>query len=147
MALQTPPGQLHFTFTPLSVSEKLQICTFRFTQFHTKLNGFHYMAYLWWQERSLATQWFLKWISKMKNCNTNFINSRFHNKKSWRPIISTFHTTELATLHPIFTLLITYLQQTEILSTHIPEIWRIQMFINHSMHITLINKCFIADTT
>ena len=46
-----------------------------------------------------------------------------------------------------FTLLITYLQQSEIFSTHIPQLWRIQMFINHWNHFTLIHKVFIADTT
>ena len=37
--------------------------------------------------------------------------------------------------------------KTETFSTHISELWRIQMFINHLIHCTLINKRFIADTT
>ena len=46
MALQTPPGQLHFTFAPPCVSDKLHTHKFPSTQFHTKLNGFHYLAYI-----------------------------------------------------------------------------------------------------
>ena len=46
-----------------------------------------------------------------------------------------------------FTLLNTYLQQSEIFSTHIPEIWSIRMFVNHWIHFTVINKWFIAETT
>ena len=49
--------------------------------------------------------------------------------------------------HPKFKMLITQLQQTEIFSTQKPEIWRIQIFTSHSIHFTLLNKWFIADTS
>jgi len=36
----------------------------------------------------------------MEICNRNFRNFRFHNKKSWRRIFSTFQMTELAMQRP-----------------------------------------------
>jgi hypothetical protein len=44
---------------------------------------------------------------------------------------NTSNKTELEMQHPICTLLITYLQQTEIFIMHIPEIWTLALFINH----------------
>jgi len=71
---------------------------------------------------------------KNEKLQTNFRNPRFHIKEImalWWPMITTYCMTELAMQHPKFAMLITYLQQTEIFSTHFPEIWRIQMFTNH----------------
>jgi len=45
MDLQTPPGPLHFTFAPPSVSHKLHTLTVPSMQFHTKHNGFQQLAY------------------------------------------------------------------------------------------------------
>ena len=45
MDLQNPPGLLHFSFTPPSVSHKLLILTVPSMHFHTKLNRFQRIAY------------------------------------------------------------------------------------------------------
>jgi hypothetical protein len=65
----------------------------------------------------------------------------------WWPVIITFHMTDMTMQHPNCTLLITSLQHSETLSTHILEIRTIQIYIKGSIHFTLINKQFIVATT
>jgi hypothetical protein len=46
MDLQKTQGVLHFSFTPPSVSDKLDILAVSSMEFHIRLNGLQYLAYL-----------------------------------------------------------------------------------------------------
>ena len=93
-------------------------------QFHTKVNGFQQLAYwLVMMSEILGNTLLLEMGFKYKKLQYKF--QKFHVSQqeivaSEGPIISTFLTTELVLQHPVFRLLITHLQQTEIFSTHIP---------------------------
>jgi len=92
-------------------------------QFHTKLNRFQQLAYwLVTMSEIVSNTLLLEMGFKYKNLQYKFQKFRVSQQEivaSLSPKISTFLTIELVLQHPVFTLLITHLQQTEIFSTHI----------------------------
>jgi hypothetical protein len=100
------------------------------THIHTKLSEFRHLAYLLVSMRETLSYIVLLEIGFKKGKIAEILGFTIRNC-GIMVANNTNNTTELAMQHPICTLLITHLQQTEILSTHIPEIWTLPMFINH----------------
>jgi hypothetical protein len=100
MDLQTPPSQLHFSFAPPSVSYKLHILTVPSTHFHTKLNGFQQLAYLLVTMCEILSNIVLFEIGFKNEKLQKFYVSQQEIVALWWPMISTFHTTELAMQMP-----------------------------------------------
>jgi hypothetical protein len=100
---------------------------------HTRLNGLQQLAFLLMtMSEIISNTMLLDKGSKHEKLHHNSVNSGFTRNcgivltnNKYLPYDRAGNTTLK------FTLLIIYQQQTENFSTHIQEIWRIQMFINH----------------
>jgi len=153
MDLQTPSHQAYwiFFFALPSVSDKLHILTVPSMHIRTRLNAFQQLAYMFVMMSEILSNTVLLQMGfkheKLQNNNSE--NLGFTTRNCGIVLTNnkylTYNRTGKTTIY--FTLLIIYQQQTEIFSTYIQEIWRIQMFINHWIHFTLSNKCFISDIT
>jgi len=117
------------------VSEELHILAVPSTEFHIRLNGLQQLAYLLVTMSEILSNTVLLEMGfkqeKLQHNNSEILDFTTRNcdivvtNNKYLP----YNRTGKATLN--FILLIMYQQQTEIFSTHIQEIWRIQMFINH----------------